>query len=115
MHVMTNDPHEREHTTTQDKSTQGRVNPKALVTEDQDFLREIVREALQQIPRGGDTNAPGAESKEHTESRQSHCQVLGVELAGRESRTSRRDFPASFRERGLHGVEFVVLRCPPRA
>ena len=49
MHVMTNDPHEREHTTTQDKSTQGRVNPKALVTEDQDFPREIVREALQQI------------------------------------------------------------------
>ncbi len=35
-------------------------------------------------------------------------QILGVELAGRESRVSWRDFLASLRERGLHGVEFVV-------
>ena len=35
-------------------------------------------------------------------------QVLGVELAGRESQTSWRDFLASLRDRGLHGVEFVV-------
>ncbi len=35
-------------------------------------------------------------------------QVLGVELAGRESQSSWRDFLASLRDRGLHGVEFVV-------
>ena len=35
-------------------------------------------------------------------------QVLGVELANRESRSSWRDFLLSLRERGLHGVEFVV-------
>ena len=35
-------------------------------------------------------------------------QVLGVELAGRESQTSWRDFLSSLRDRGLHGVEFVV-------
>lgn len=35
-------------------------------------------------------------------------QVLGVELANRESRSSWRDFLAGLRERGLAGVEFVV-------
>ena len=35
-------------------------------------------------------------------------QVLGVELANRESRSSWRDFLIGLRERGLHGVEFVV-------
>ena len=34
--------------------------------------------------------------------------ILGVELASRESRGSWRDFLAGLRERGLHGVEFVV-------
>jgi transposase-like protein len=35
-------------------------------------------------------------------------QVLGVELANRESRSSWRDFLTGLRERGLAGVEFVV-------
>jgi putative transposase len=35
-------------------------------------------------------------------------QILGVELAGRESQTTWRDFLVALRERGLHGVEFVV-------
>jgi putative transposase len=35
-------------------------------------------------------------------------QVLGVELANRESRSSWGDFLASLKARGLHGVEFVV-------
>src|SRR5512144_1068904 len=35
-------------------------------------------------------------------------QVLGVELANRESRSSWRDFLLDLRERGLAGVEFVV-------
>lgn len=35
-------------------------------------------------------------------------QVLGVELANRESRSSWRGFLAGLRERGLHGVEYVV-------
>jgi putative transposase len=35
-------------------------------------------------------------------------QILGVELANRESRSSWRDFLLALRERGLHGVEFVV-------
>jgi putative transposase len=35
-------------------------------------------------------------------------QILGVDLAGRESQTTWRDFLVSLRDRGLHGVEFVV-------
>ena len=35
-------------------------------------------------------------------------QVLAVELANRESRSSWRDFLVKLRDRGLHGVEFVV-------
>ena len=34
--------------------------------------------------------------------------ILGVELANRESRSSWRDFLLGLKERGLHGVEFVV-------
>ena len=36
------------------------------------------------------------------------AQVLAVELANRESRSSWRDFLLGLKERGLHGVEFVV-------
>jgi putative transposase len=35
-------------------------------------------------------------------------QILGVELANRESRSSWRDFLTGLKARGLHGVEFVV-------
>jgi putative transposase len=35
-------------------------------------------------------------------------QVLGVEMANRESRSSWREFLVGLRERGLHGVEYVV-------
>jgi putative transposase len=35
-------------------------------------------------------------------------QILGVELAGRESQGSWREFLVALKERGLHGVEFVV-------
>jgi putative transposase len=35
-------------------------------------------------------------------------QIVGVEMANRESASSWRDFLAGLRERGLHGVEFVV-------
>ena len=41
-------------------------------------------------------------------------QVLGVELANRETRSSWRDFLTGLRERGLHGVEFIVADEPCR-
>ena len=41
-------------------------------------------------------------------SHEGYRQILGVELASRESQTTWRDFLVSLKERGLHGVEFVV-------
>ena len=35
-------------------------------------------------------------------------QILGVEMANRESHSTWKDFLARLRDRGLHGVEFVV-------
>jgi Transposase and inactivated derivatives len=40
-------------------------------------------------------------------------QVLAVELANRESRSSWRDFLLGLKARGLHGVEFVVADDQP--
>lgn len=57
MHVMTNHPYEREHTMTQRKSTRSRTNLKALVVDDREFVRELVREAMQQILEAEMTDA----------------------------------------------------------
>ena len=69
MHVMPSHPYEREHTMTQEKSTSARTNLKALLAEDEDFLREIVREAMQQILEAEMTDTVGAEPGERTEGR----------------------------------------------
>ena len=69
MHVMTSHPDEREHTMTQRKSTPGRTDLKALAADDQDFLRQIVRVAVQQFLEAEMTDASGAGPGERTEDR----------------------------------------------
>jgi putative transposase len=69
MRVMTSHPFEREHTMTHVKSTQAPANLKALMAEDKDFLREIVRETMQQLLEAEMTDTIGAESGERSESR----------------------------------------------
>ena len=69
MHVMPSYPYEREHTMTHEKSTQARANLKALIAEDKDFLREIVRETMQQMLEVEMTDTLGAELGERTEGR----------------------------------------------
>jgi putative transposase len=69
MQVMPNHPYEREHTMTQSKSRAASGNLKALVADDQEFLRQIVREAMQQILEAEMTDALGAEPGERTEDR----------------------------------------------
>ncbi len=69
MHVMPNHPYVREHTMTRGESTQARANLKALIAEDKNFLREIVREAMQQILEVEMTDALGAQPRERTEER----------------------------------------------
>jgi len=69
MRVMTNHPFEREHTMTQAESTVVGLSLKALVAEDQDFMRALVRAAMQEILEAEMTEALAAESGERTESR----------------------------------------------
>src|SRR4030042_5637674 len=69
MRVMLSHPYEREHTMTQEKSTQARANLKALIAEDKDFLREIVRETMQQLLEVEMTDTLGAEPGERTQER----------------------------------------------
>jgi len=69
MHVMPSHPYEREHTMTQRKSRAAGANLKALMAEDQDFLRHVVREAMQQILEAEMTDTVGAEPGERTELR----------------------------------------------
>ena len=66
---MTNHPYEREHTMTQEKSTQTQAKLKALIAEDKNFLRESVREAMQQILEAEMTDTVGARPGERTEER----------------------------------------------
>ena len=54
---------------TQEKSTQARANLKALMAEDKDFLREIVRETMQQLLEVEMTDTLGAGPGERTEER----------------------------------------------
>jgi putative transposase len=51
---------------TQEKSTQARANLKALMAEDKDFLREIVRETMQQLLEAEMTDTLGAGPGERT-------------------------------------------------
>ena len=69
MHVMPSHPYEREHTMTQEKSTQGRATLKALLADDQDFMRHLVREVMQEILEAEMTDALSAEPGERTEAR----------------------------------------------
>ncbi len=69
MRVMPHHPYEREHTMTRTKSRTAGANLKALVANDQEFLRQIVREAMQQILEAEMSDALGAEPGERTEAR----------------------------------------------
>jgi putative transposase len=69
MHVMATSPLEREHTMTREKSRAAGANLKALVADDQEFLRQIVREAMQQVLEAEMSDVLGAEPGERTEAR----------------------------------------------
>jgi putative transposase len=69
MHVMPSHPYEREHTMTQEKSRAAHATLKALIADDQNFLRHLVREVMQEILEAEMTDALGAEPGERTEAR----------------------------------------------
>src|SRR6478735_9391701 len=100
---------------------------KELLKGDPDGLREVVRAVLQEVLEAEMTGALGAAKGERTSARlgyrsghygralliavgidrEGRRQVLAVEPANRESRSSWKDFLLGSRERGLSGVEFV--------
>jgi putative transposase len=66
---MATSPLEREHTMTQETSRAAQATLKALASEDQDFVRHLVREVMQEILEAEMTDALGAEPGERTEAR----------------------------------------------
>ena len=64
------------------KHSTNAIDLKALVAEDCDGMKSLIKAAIQE--------------------------VLAVDLAPRESQSSWKDFLVRLKDRGLHGVEFVV-------
>ncbi len=73
MHVIAEiTPLSREHTMTQKKSTAQGTNWKALLSEDADLMRELVRHVMQEILEAEMTETIGAGPGERTEGRQGY-------------------------------------------
>jgi len=71
MRVMSDvtDPDERKHTMTERKGKAGGIDVKALLADDEAFLREVVRSALQEVLEAEMAEAVGAGKGERTASR----------------------------------------------
>src|SRR4051795_3659224 len=74
MRVMSQspDPLARMHTMTKRQAKSGRIDVKALLAEDEEFLRTLVRAALQEVLEAEMTEALGAEKGEPTARRQGY-------------------------------------------
>src|SRR5215475_2511348 len=66
------DPLARMHTMTKRQGKSGTIDVKALLREDEEFLRVLVRTALQEVLEGEMTEALGAEKGERTAGRQGY-------------------------------------------
>src|SRR5215471_7479945 len=64
------DPLARMHTMTKRQGKSGTIDVKALLREDEEFLRALVRTALQEVLEGEMTEALGADKGERTAGRQ---------------------------------------------
>src|SRR5437764_1146810 len=80
---------------------------KELLKGSPDGLREVVRAVLQKVREAGIVGSRAVLVAVGVDG-DGRRQVLAVELANRESRSSWKDFLLGLKERGLHGVEFVV-------
>src|SRR3954453_2173764 len=74
MRVMSQspDPLARMHTMTKRQAKSGTIDVKALLAEDEEFLRTLVRAALQEVLEAEMTEALGAEKGERTARRQGY-------------------------------------------
>jgi transposase-like protein len=66
------DPLARMHTMTEKKGRSGTIDVKALLAWDEEFLRSLVRTALQEVLEAEMTEALGAEKGERASSRQGY-------------------------------------------
>ena len=66
------DPLTRMHTMTKRQGKSGTIDVKALLREDEEFLRALVRTALQEVLEGEMTEALGADKGERTAGRQGY-------------------------------------------
>src|SRR5262247_3221289 len=66
------DPLARMHTMTKRQGKSGTIDVKALLREDEEFLRALVRTALQEVLEGEMTEALGADKGERTAGRQGY-------------------------------------------
>jgi putative transposase len=72
MHVIAEITPRREHTMTQKQSTAPSTNWKALLSDDADLMRELVRHVMQEILEAEMTDTLGAEPGERTDTRQGY-------------------------------------------
>src|SRR3954471_18416395 len=79
------DPLARMHTMTKRQGKSGTIDVQAVLAEDEEFLRALVRTALQEVLEAEMTEALGAEKGERASSRQGYRSAI---TAGRWSRGS---------------------------
>src|SRR3954468_9079356 len=93
MRVMSQspDPLARMHTMTKRQAKSGTIDVKALLAEDEEFLRTLVRAALQEVLEAEMTEALGAEKGERTARRQGYRSGYydRTLITGRQSRRHR--------------------------
>jgi Transposase, Mutator family len=120
MRVMSQspDPLARMHTMTKRQSKSGTIDIKALLSEDEEFLRALVRTALQEVLEAEMTEALGAEKGERAAGRQGYRSgYYGRTLITRSaswSRGFRRIEPAVSRPSYLNGISDRSGRWWPR-
>src|ERR1700747_3075607 len=84
------DPLARMHTMTKRQGKSGTIDVKALLREDEEFLRALVRTALQEVLEGEMTEALGAEKGERTAGRQGYRSgYYGADLIPRMGKVER--------------------------
>src|SRR5438105_4120337 len=107
------DPLARMHTMTKRQGKSETIDVKVVLADDEEFLRALVRMALQEVLEAEMTEALSAEKGERVTGRQGYRsgyygRTLNTRVGKLESRSTWGAFLLGLMARGLHGVGFVV-------